>query len=85
MPCKDGKKCLIEIRNDSKFKNVPVIMFTTSSHYKDIEDTFNSGANLYVCKSDFFENEVSILKKIFMDGWNHTLKNVSMENFVWKN
>lgn len=66
LPRKTGKECLKEIRRSKQFQNVPVIMFTTSSHQEDIDETFANGANLYVSKPVFFRDEVEILKKIFL-------------------
>src|SRR4051812_10479626 len=50
MPVKDGKECLAEIKADDDLKDIPTVMYTTSNHEKDIEETFNSGANLFVSK-----------------------------------
>src|SRR5436190_395702 len=50
MPYKNGKCCLKEIRSNHQLNEVPVVMFTTASDQKDIEETFAGGANLYVSK-----------------------------------
>src|SRR6185436_708779 len=47
MPCKNGKECLKEIRSNKELDEVPVVMFSTSDHEKDVEETFQNGANLY--------------------------------------
>ena len=65
MPCKDGKECLKEIRSNKELDNVPVVMFSTSNYDKDIDETFKYGANLYVAKPVFFNEQVKILKNIF--------------------
>jgi CheY-like chemotaxis protein len=70
MPFKTGKECLREIRKDQKFENVPIIMFTTSSRRQDIDETFEHGANLYVPKSSFFDDDVNILSKLFSLNWD---------------
>src|SRR6478672_4937519 len=54
MPEKGGKECLHEIRQYNKFDSVPVIIYSTSSSKKDIEDTFSMGANLYITKPNSF-------------------------------
>ena len=38
MPEKDGRACLLEIRRSKKLKDLPVIVFSTSSNRKDIEE-----------------------------------------------
>lgn len=84
MPYKDGKACLREIRKDDKFRNIPVIMFSTSTYAGDIEETFESGASLYISKADFFENETMMLKKLFSKNWNETMLNVAKDRFVFR-
>jgi CheY-like chemotaxis protein len=85
MPFKDGKTCLKEIRQNKKFKNVPIIMFTTSTHRKDIEDSYHNGANRYILKSDFYKQEKNILKSIFRDKeWYKALMNVDRKEFVYR-
>ncbi len=63
MPRKNGQECLIEIRTEKKFAHVPVIMLSTSSNPKDIEDSFLLGANMYITKS-YLLSHLSILKNI---------------------
>ena len=73
MPLKDGKLCLKEIRKDQKFHNIPVIMYSTSDHPNDVEETFREGANLYTVKAVSFSDQVDILKKIFEGNWKKKL------------
>ncbi|MDB5228948.1 MAG: response regulator receiver protein [Bacteroidota bacterium] len=65
MPVKNGKQCLEEIKKDDDLKDIPTVMYTTSTHPTDIEETFESGANLYVPKPNSFQGLVLIIKKIF--------------------
>ena len=85
MPYKNGKVFLREIRSNKKFNNVPVVMFSTSFHSKDVDDAFDAGANMYVSKSDFFEDEPGMLNKIFPENWQELWKYRTKENFVLKN
>lgn len=85
MPYKNGKICLREIRSNKKFNNVPVVMFSTSFHSKDVDDVFDAGANMYVTKSDFFQDEPGMLNKIFPENWQELWKCRTKENFVLKN
>lgn len=50
MPVKGGKEALEEIKSDQNLKDIPAVMLSTSNHPRDIEETFNKGANLYVQK-----------------------------------
>jgi CheY-like chemotaxis protein len=50
MPGKNGKEVLAEIKRDEEIKDIPTVMLSTSEHVKDVEESFNAGANLYVQK-----------------------------------
>ncbi len=82
MPRKNGKQCLLEIRSIDLLAHIPVIMFSTSAYPEDIEETFKNGANLYVSKPVFFEDQVKILKKIFSLNWQDDLLKPDRERFV---
>jgi CheY-like chemotaxis protein len=79
MPFRTGKECLVEIRKDSRFSSIPVIIYSTSSSIKDIDDTFEKGANLYVKKPSSFKDLITIAKKVMSLDWNkyrpHSLRN----------
>ncbi len=60
MPRKNGLECLAEIRSNMNFNEIPVAIYSTSNTTKDIEDTFNSGANIYITKSSDY-NELKII------------------------
>lgn len=65
MPVKGGKEALEEIKSDEELKEIPVVMLSTSDHPKDVEDTLNKGADLFVQKPNSFNSFILILKKIF--------------------
>lgn len=50
MPRLDGKQCLAALKNNDRLKNIPVIMYTTSSHSRDIEETMQQGAISFITK-----------------------------------
>lgn len=60
MPMMSGWQCLSKLKNDEHYRDIPVIMYSTSSHYRDIKIAEDLGANAFITKpSDF-----NILKKI---------------------
>jgi CheY-like chemotaxis protein len=63
MPYKSGVECLIEIREHSKYNDLSIAIYSTSSTDKDIEDTFINGANIYIKKPNNFAK----LKKVLGD------------------
>lgn len=75
MPVKGGKEALEEIKSDKELKEIPAVMLSTSNHPKDIEETFNKGANLYIQKPSSFTGFILILKKVFILHWTKALIN----------
>jgi len=63
MPYKSGVECLKEIRQYSKYNDLSIAIYSTSSTDKDIEDTFIHGANIYIKKPNNFAK----LKKVLSD------------------
>jgi len=56
MPRKDGLECLVEIKENEKLKNIPVVMLSTSRDQDKIRNSFELGANIYIRKpGDFSE------------------------------
>jgi len=66
MPRKNGLECLIEIRKTDKLREMVVAIYSTSSSERDIEHTFNSGANVYIKKPNNFAKLKSVLNEIVM-------------------
>ncbi len=82
MPGKNGKECLEEIKNNSRLKDIPVVIYSTSAMGKDIRETHSLGANLYVSKPNNFNTAISIIKKVFsLDLENHK-PNPQMHNYI---
>ena len=59
MPRVDGREVLRQVRQDESLQVIPVVVLTTSSHDKDILETYGLFANSYIVKpvdlSSFFE------------------------------
>jgi CheY-like chemotaxis protein len=65
MPHMDGKKCLEEIRKIDRLKDLPVIIYSTSSYINDIRETRRMGATGFITKPSKVNDLVVILTKIF--------------------
>ncbi|MES2681549.1 MAG: response regulator [Bacteroidota bacterium] len=50
MPRMDGKQCLKELKKDERLKNTPVIIYSTSSFKRDIDNTRELGAAHFLTK-----------------------------------
>lgn len=64
MPRMDGKECLKAIKQHPKFSQVPVIMYTTSSQSRDIEETMMLGAVCFITKPSSVKDLRSIIATI---------------------
>ena len=83
MPEKGGKECLQEIRRDDKLKNIPIIIYSTSSSKKDIDDTFTLGANLYITKPSSYSELRRTVKGIIDLDWGNYQPKSDRGNFVF--
>lgn len=50
MPVLNGREVLLEIKNDSRFCKIPVVIFTSSHAEDDVKSTYGSGANSCISK-----------------------------------
>jgi len=50
LPKKDGRQILIEIKADSQFRRIPVVILTSSDAERDVAQSYALGANCYVTK-----------------------------------
>jgi CheY-like chemotaxis protein len=62
MPRKDGREALSEINRDPDLREIPVVIFTTSSAEEDKVLTRNLGAIDFVTKPSSIDDLVEILK-----------------------
>lgn len=84
MPRKNGLECLKEIRQSEKLKNVAVAIYSTSSYEKDIEETFEEGANVYIKKPTDFKVLKSVLDKVLSAAYVYREPPFSIANFIFK-
>ncbi|MFD2600745.1 response regulator [Flavobacterium suzhouense] len=64
MPMISGKECVEAFKKIYRLADVPVIVYTTSSHPKDVEDIKNAGADHYLVKPNSFSALVGILEEL---------------------
>ena len=82
MPGKNGYEVLDELRNSVLYKKVTVIMLSSSTYDKDVEDAYARGANLYIPKAVFHLAQKSILENLFSAHWRRYLSKIPREEFV---
>jgi len=64
MPMLDGIEVLKIIRADDKFKDVPVIMLTSSRDSHDLQECYNNGANSFVVKPVNINDFIGVVKEL---------------------
>jgi CheY-like chemotaxis protein len=64
MPRLDGREVLKRVRADESLKVIPVVVLTTSSHDKDILETYGLAANSYIVKPVDLNSFFEVVKEI---------------------
>jgi CheY-like chemotaxis protein len=64
MPVMDGWQCLGRLKEDTEHKDIPVIMYSTSSYQRDIDLALESGAFCFFTKPSDYRELRSILRLI---------------------
>ena len=55
LPGMSGKEFLVKLKNDPRFRRIPVLVLTTSKLESDVVDAYDLGASCYITKPvDFF-------------------------------
>jgi len=63
MPIMNGYECLAILKKTEAYREIPVIIFTTSNQQKDLERSIGMGANMFLTKPFDF----NILKSKLQD------------------
>jgi CheY-like chemotaxis protein len=65
MPLINGKQCLIEIKNTNTLKQIPVVMYSTTSDTNEIKEYYKLGAHDFLIKPNNFITLCESLDSIF--------------------
>jgi CheY-like chemotaxis protein len=68
LPGIDGRDVLERVKKDKKLKEIPIVVFTTSSSPKDVELCYQKGANGYLVKP-MNAQELQQLIQAFVNYW----------------
>lgn len=82
MPRKNGMECLMEIKANSKFENIAVAIYSTSSTEEHIEETFVNGANIYIKKPNDFNTLKKVLSDVVTINWQYHTSGLNKDNFL---
>jgi CheY-like chemotaxis protein len=64
MPVMNGFECLVYLKNQEIYKDIPVVIFTTSRNLNDITKTQQLGARWFISKPDDFKVLCKKLSKV---------------------
>ena len=82
MPRKNGFICLDEIRKDPQLQNLFVAIYSTSNSPKDITESFEKGANLFVNKPNGYDDLKVIVKKVLSLDFDEYTPHKDLEKFM---
>lgn len=68
LPGTDGREILRLLKGDPNLNKIPVIIFSTSAHEKDINDCYRMGANCYIEKPISYKDYLDITVRL-RDFW----------------
>lgn len=64
LPRKNGRKVLVEIKEDPYLKHIPVVILTTSADEKDIIESYKHHVNCYITKPVDLDQFMKVVKSI---------------------
>ena len=64
LPKKDGREVLAAIKSDARFKQIPVVILTTSKAEEDVLKSYELHANCYVTKPVDLEKFIQVVQSI---------------------
>tara|TARA_B100001778_G_scaffold334984_1_gene350360 strand:- start:31134 stop:31544 length:411 start_codon:yes stop_codon:yes gene_type:complete len=73
MPKIDGRQVLTSIKQDPRYKKVPVIVISTSINPEDIKLSYELGANAYLTKSGNFDEFSDQMQRLGDFWFRHVL------------
>ncbi len=73
MPKKNGNK---------KFDDIAIAIYSTSSSEEHIEETFVSGANIYIKKPNDFDTLKKVLSDVVAINWQYHTSGLNKDNFL---
>jgi len=82
MPLKQGIDCLQEIRRNPAFQDIAIVIYSTSSMERDIEESFVRGANVYLQKPNDFSSLKKALGEVITINWQYHTCGLNRDNFL---
>jgi CheY-like chemotaxis protein len=76
MPRKDGREALAEIRQEPRWRHIPVLILTNSREEEDVHSSYRLQANFYIVKPMDMDH-LAVLMKYLEDFW---IKNIHLSS-----
>lgn len=81
MPCKNGKECLQEIRSQSRYDDLPILICTSFTDPSSIDFCFKGGANLYLIKPNSIRELGNLLQEVLLNR-HKLISHISKSEFI---
>lgn len=85
MPIMNGWECLKQLKQEERYKDIPVIMISTSSHKNDMDTAANLGAVCYFVKPNTFKDlkqTLGLITSNLENGLKETLPNLEKNKYL---
>ncbi len=69
LPRVNGKQCLAALKKEPRLSAIPVIIYSTSSEKKDIDETSDLGAAYFLTKPNRFEELCQAISYVVTTDW----------------
>lgn len=70
MPYKNGLECLVEIRSNKNFEQLPVVVFSSTTKPSNVQTAYEMGANLFFIKPAVYSEYLSSIRALLNLNWN---------------
>lgn len=84
MPCKNGFECLEDLKSSDKWKDIPVLVYSTTANLKQVDLTYQKGANLFIQKPHTYSGIKMMLNKILEFNLQELFEKARKENYIFK-
>jgi CheY-like chemotaxis protein len=82
MPCKDGRECLHEIRSNTTYDTMPVVIYSSRNDMYSIDFCFREKADLYVIKPNTVDDLKQALDRILVSDLQEIMSAPDRTEFV---
>ncbi|MCH7410596.1 response regulator [Belliella sp. DSM 111904] len=82
LPKKSGLECLKEIRLNSKWSELCIVIYSNSKNDIDVEKAFVNGANIFLNKPNEIDKLVEAVKRVFSINWQYLTSSMNRDTFI---